>query len=369
MQNPFLKNIMGDLYQDEQNPMSNIPTAQTMQPSPVAAQPLNPVVVEYLKPKLKKPEEQGSVVASEITAEPPKEDSNGFGFDWQAGIAGLGQAIAGRDPSSIIKAIKDRRIVEEERAGDSNPTSEQSIMAQQLASKLMPGKDFSKASAAQLKKVMPGLESLAKLQSDELNRAESRAERRSLAEIARGDRLEAREQKKEEQQQALQTPYGLANTVDDAKQLKAADEAKKNFDNKLNQLIDIRKNAGGGQLLDRDTVGRSKQLSKDLLLAYKDMAKLGVLSQSDEAILNEIIPADPTEFRSPLAVVTGSDPILTKLEGFKKDSDSDFSNRVATRTREGMSKLQQGESSPSSETKTINGVQYIKVPGGWKKVK
>lgn len=179
-------NMFGQL---EEDPMSNVQTDATMLPSPVPKQEMNPIVKQYLAPKLKKPEPQGSV---------PEQTERSGGFDWQAGIAGLGQAIAGNDPSKVIGQIKQQRIVDEERAGDNDPTSEQSKMAQALASKLMPGKDFSKASAAQLKKVMPGLESLAKLQSDEKNRAESRAERLNFAQIAAGDKQQAREEKRQE---------------------------------------------------------------------------------------------------------------------------------------------------------------------------
>lgn len=147
----------------------------------------------------------------------------------------------------------------------------------------------------------------------------------------------AKAEKKEEKEYGLTTPYGLANTVEDAKNLKSADEIKKNFDSKLDEMILLRKNASpADKILDRDAVGRGQQLSKDLLLAYKDMAKLGVLSAADEKILNAIIPPDPLSYNSPVAAIQGQDPVLHKLTKFKEDSDKDFQNRLKNRLRQGQ---------------------------------
>ncbi len=157
------------------------------------------------------------------------------------------------------------------------------------------------------------------LYSRSLDRKEGRDERRFLAGI-----------KEEERVQSLTTPYGLAHTKDDAKQLKEAHESKSNFDSKLNELIGLRQKYGV-EYMNRNAVARGKQLSKDLLLEYKNMAKLGVLSKSDEDIINAIIPEDPLGQDFAL----GQDPILHKLSKFKQDSDKDFQTRVQTRTRSG----------------------------------
>jgi hypothetical protein len=145
---------------------------------------------------------------------------------------------------------------------------------------------------------------------------------------------ERNEEKKALKDQDLQTPFGLANTKDDAKQLKEGYESKTNFDSKIQELIDLRKKYGG-EVFNREAVARGKQLSKDLLLTYKNMAKLGVLSQADENIINAIIPNDPLAYNSPLAAVQGQDPILNNLKKFKGDSDNDFQTRIKTRVREG----------------------------------
>lgn len=184
------------------------------------------------------------------------------------------------------------------------------------------------------------------LDSKTLDRKEAREERRYQAGIIR-----------DEKTQALATPYGQANSVDDAKQLKEGHEAKKNFDNKINQMIALREKHGGGAILDREDVERGKQLSKDALLEYKNMAKLGVLSKSDEDIINAIIPENPLKYNDPIAAVQGQDPILNRLKEFKKDSDLNFSTKVQTRTKEGINN--------PTNTKMINGQLYRKVDGGW----
>ena len=132
-------------------------------------------------------------------------------------------------------------------------------------------------------------------------------------------------------------------------------------------MIDLRKKHKGGALLNRTDIGRAKSLSKDLLLEYKEIAKLGVLSQSDEKILNAIIPDDPLEFNSPLATIQGQDPILNRMEKFKGDVEFDYNARLKNRLRPGSPGLQAKPS--QAETKVINGKTYRKVTGGWELIK
>lgn len=188
------------------------------------------------------------------------------------------------------------------------------------------------------------------LQSSAADRAEARAERRFQAGIVR-----------DEKTQALQTPYGIANTVDDAKQLKDAHLAKQAFDNKLDQMIALREKNNGGALFNREDVARGKQLSKDLLLEYKNMAKLGVLSKSDEDIINAIIPEDPLEYNSPLAAIQGQDPTLSRLKSFKSDSDKNFKDGISTRTRAGLSgRVSELNQSPSATRLDSEAVKWAK---------
>ena len=127
--------------------------------------------------------------------------------------------------------------------------------------------------------------------------------------------------------------FGYAQTTEDAKQLKSGVESKASFDNRLDELISLREKHSGGAILNREDVGRAKQLSKDLLLQYKDMAKLGVLSKADEDILNAIIPDDPLQYNSPLSAIQGQDPTLHKLKKFKEDAGKDFDTKLRGRLR------------------------------------
>lgn len=211
-----------------------------------------------------------------------------------------------------------------------DPNSEESKRFRDLVQSTMPniakayGENFSLLTAADKESVL-----------DFGKMREQIDARREQARILSASREDLKTERQYEKQQALATPYGMANTVDDAKKLKEGYESKKNFDSKLQELIKLRKSKGG-ELYDREAVARGKQLSKDLLLEYKNMAGLGVLSKADEDILNAIIPDDPLAF----SMMPGQDPIMTKLESFQKDSDKDFQTRVATRTRSGTKDLQ-----------------------------
>jgi len=155
--------------------------------------------------------------------------------------------------------------------------------------------------------------------------------------------------------------YGMAYTATDATALKQAVSDKSKMDSQVAELINLRKTYGG-EVLNRDAVARAKQLSNDILLTYKNLAKLGVLSASDESIINEIVPKDPLQF-TPFSSVTGQDPVLTKLEAFKRDNDNDFRTKLEL-------KLQGAPPADKSgaEFRTVNGKTYQKVTGGWKLV-
>lgn len=333
---------------------------------PMGPQPMNPQVKDYLTQKYGldqfSPEKRQAIEAQN------EEDRGGpnilaglaaFGAGLQGGNAAQAgqnflQMQEGRRQARLNDFDKNRQfalndmndkemLAKKEREMD--PNSQESKLAQKLAMDMgLPQDQAMKLTAAQFNQFSPALQKRYDLQQRQLDRQEARDERRFLAGERSLERKEAlaqrMEDKKERQElaqsekmQALQTPYGLANSVDDAKQLKDAHEAKKNFDNKLEQMIALRKKHDGGALFNREDVARGKQLSKDLLLEYKNMAKLGVLSQADENIINAIIPADPLEFKA--AGLLGQDPIMSNLKAFKQDSDKDFATRVATRTRSG----------------------------------
>lgn len=138
----------------------------------------------------------------------------------------------------------------------------------------------------------------------------------------------ARDLKREEKNDQLMTIYGQARTPDDAKKIKEAAVQKEKFDSALNEMIKLREKHGGGNITNREDVERGKQLSKDLLLAYKNIASLGVLSASDEKILNSIIPPDPLEYTNPVAAIQNQDPTLNRMKSFRNDTQKDFQTRL-----------------------------------------
>lgn len=302
------------------------------------------------------------------------------GLGWAQFAAGVGDALAGRDPSnsvrnfdSIRQGIKDdtvgsfekrkkaaienyntnrsleqNKLTDDQRARDMDVNSEESKMARALAIKMGVNPEIAKnLTAAKFKETSPVMEKMYAVEQARLARQDAAA-----------TRAESKAARQFEKDQILETTYGTARTADDAKQLKGAAETKAKFDAQLEELIALRKDKGV-EYLDRESVARAKQLSRDLLLGYKDLAKLGVLSQSDEAILNDIIPNDPLgQDWAP-----GQDPTLHKLEKFQGDVNRDFDSRLDQRLRNPNNpqrKSQQGKAPSKSKPKTItqNGHTY-----------
>jgi hypothetical protein len=161
---------------------------------------------------------------------------------------------------------------------------------------------------------------------------------------------------REQSEREFEVPgVGTALTKTDASNLKTATAAKTDFDRKLQEMIDLRENYGA-EYVNREAVERGKQLSKDLLLAYKDMAKLGVLSQSDEKILNAIIPEDP--LANDWAVA--QDPILHRLKKFQGDADNEYKTNVGLRLRSGQQQLAQKE--PAKMIQVSDGRETLSIP-------
>lgn len=357
-------NSVTDSYEEPIGPaMPSVPALEPLppvpasEPMPTAPKQISPDIVQYLQSKQRAPASMPEM-APKVDEMPAPSKSNMDAYkqalmeqnQMQSGMAGaqlassIGDALAGRDNSGTRAAFqqmraqaKDSTMGELERqktfsrdADENDPNSEKSKAFRKLVESSMPkiaqgyGKDWAKISAADGANIFKFG-----------NAREQMDARKEQMQILMGQRKDAKDLAISEKAQALQTPFGAANTPDDAKQLKEAYEAKKNFDNKIQQMIELRSKYGG-ELLNREAVARGKQLSKDLLLEYKNMAKLGVLSKTDEDIINAIIPDDPLAF----SMTPGQDPVMTKLKSFKSDSDKDFQTRVSTRTREGLKGLQ-----------------------------
>lgn len=229
------------------------------------------------------------------------------------------------------------RAREEEREANSKINMSQALS--ELGSSLAGAKGdtkffdaLRKDSDDRVKGVESDMERNRKLVSDYLqNKRMEEAHKDSMdfKRLVAGETKRKENEKKEKELEELTTPFGVARTADDAKQLKAASELKAKFDRGLDEMIQLRKKHGGGAILNRNDVERGKQLANDLLLAYKDLSNLGVLSKYDEKIIKAVIPNDPLEYD----LVPGQDPILHRMEKFKGDSKADFETRMRTRLR------------------------------------
>ena len=270
------------------------------------------------------------------------------------GASGVAKAKESRDQVGVKYAIENKFNADD-------PNSQESMQAREYFKRVVPGVEnklggFDQLSATQVKELAPGLYTAYNAQADRDAKAADRAAAReqsvALRNYTNQGKVNAAEAKQTEKMEQLRIgDLGFAQTPEDAKHLKDAVETKASFDSKLDELIKLREDKGV-EYLDREAVGRGKQLSKELLLDYKNLAKLGVLSQSDEAIINAIIPSDPLgqDF------AMGQDPILSGLKKWKGDLNRDYQTKLNNRLRrEGRS-----ESAPSTAPSNISKPSWAK---------
>lgn len=164
-------------------------------------------------------------------------------FDWQAALAGLGQAISGSgnagqaamgviDRKNQQRKMKldefdkgkagslenldlDRKMAMAEREDmnfadakalkerEADPTSPESQLAQQLAKKISPAMDFSKMSADKINKLLPSLSKIYEMEQRKMDRDEARMDRsmaRNSVASARNEERELRRQERKEKE-------------------------------------------------------------------------------------------------------------------------------------------------------------------------
>lgn len=224
---------------------------------------------------------------------------------------------------------------------EDDPNSPQSVMYRKFAKKIRPDLSFDGMSATEIKGMQAPIKKMYEIDENNKSLVQAAKEKNLRMAESRDQRNYERDLKREEKMEGMRVgDLGYANTVEDAKDLKQAMELKKDFDSKLDEMIALREKHNGGALLNREDVARGKQLSKDLLLAYKNMAKLGVLSKSDEDIINAIVPEDPLEYNSPLAAMQGQDPTLNRLKKFREDGQKNWATKMEMRLRKGSPGLQ-----------------------------
>lgn len=87
----------------------------------------------------------------------------------------------------------------------------------------------------------------------------------------------------------------------------------------INELMELRQKTGS-MTMDRKSVARMRQLATQLQLSLKDQYGLGVLSDSDKEMLENIITSDPSEIGF----------VMERLRGLKKDSLASTQSKLKT---------------------------------------
>lgn len=141
--------------------------------------------------------------------------------------------------------------------------------------------------ANQIAEKLPAIEKIASMrQQEELKRAE--------LENAKAIKMQTAADKAKGQSEDLWTPLGQAKTKNDAKLIKDAHASYLDSKMGVQELIDLRKKKGA-EFLDRESVAKGKMAAANLLLQYKTLVKLGVLSKDDYRLLDRIVPQDPLQ--------------------------------------------------------------------------
>lgn len=265
--------------------------------------------------------------------------------------------------TDLSAARGDAQLARDKQAKSNDPASKESADAREYLKKIAPGSEsiagFGTLSEAQVQKISPGLFNA---HNSEENRKSQAGYRKEMAaqtaahrETAASTAAAAAAAKQDEKMEQLRVgDIGYAQTAQDAKDLKTAVETKASFDAKLNELIALRKDKGV-EYFDREAVARGKQLSKELLLDYKNLAKLGVLSQSDEAIINAVIPSDPLG----QDYMPGQDSTLHQLESWKGDIERDYQTKLNNRLRrEGRNTSAENPTKPTVKMQDPSGKIY-----------
>jgi len=110
---------------------------------------------------------------------------------------------------------------------------------------------------------------------------------------------------------------GLATDPEAAKTLRPDSATFSNFNSGVNKLIKMREKYGS-ETMPTDAKGEMKQIYNELLLDKKSMAKLGVMSESDLEMLQNIV-ADPTSFNP---------STLARLKALQADGVGKFQRNI-----------------------------------------
>lgn len=129
---------------------------------------------------------------------------------------------------------------------------------------------------------------------------------------------------REKEERFIPSLNQYALTSADAKDAKEAIATKNSIQNSLSELTKLREKYQGGTVDPRNSEdqARAQQLSTKLLLKYKKLETLGVLSKTDMELIDNLVPKNPLEI-NPSGLV-GQDPTMAKLRSLSNFIDDDF---------------------------------------------
>lgn len=127
------------------------------------------------------------------------------------------------------------------------------------------------------------------------------------------------------------------------------------FQQQMSKFIDWTSKHSGS--LSPSDINEGRALAAQLQGSYRMATHGGVYKSGEQDFISKIIDDEPTKFFNKIRV-------MPQLKAVQKDSALQLNQLVRSKGFEGY---QNQESQESPDVKTMGGVKYIKVPGGWKK--
>ena len=235
-------------------------------------------------------------------------------------------------------------------AKESDPSSEESKLAQQLASKLAPGADFSKLSAKQINSKIPSLQKIYEIEQKKLDRQESR----TAAAGARSERRQDKETLRVEKEAAGTKDQNAARGF--GKRVEAAEKAFNDVKGKGYDRSDLSSAAGAKlpNVLRTDAAVQNEQAERNFINAV-------LRRESGAAISDSEFKSGETQY-FPRAG-DGEDTLKQKaenrrmvLEGMKKEAGKTWESTPDEKTaaeKAGKKEVKRQKSPSTGKTKII----------------
>ena len=125
--------------------------------------------------------------------------------------------------------------------------------------------------------------------------------------------------------------YGYARTPKDRVILTEMIPIKGEIDGNIDTIIKIRKKSPLGSILPSSDTEAAKQASANIKTRLFKLRGMGVPTGRDEAMINNIFPADPTAVRW-RTLGSKTDTVLHEIEAFKKEYNKSFDTSLKLRT-------------------------------------